>query len=375
MLKTDLMELKKTLKKDRVTISRMFACYVSGENKDKSIQTASFLNLPDDEFYKYLELIKKMMSCKAGDTLQTLSLKNEDTKKALDSLRSTELKQESIAESVSDQIIKNFEYINNYLILMFFSAYDVPAKGSDKLKQDESEYVYDSIYCLICPMELSDPGLAYHEDKHEIHVRIRDWVVSSPTVGFIYPDYHNREIDTSKVVYAVCNKKNTHKELVDKLFGQQNLVTKELHEQAIAVALNEALENTSFDEVASVMNKMAAKVKSKEERAEEQKAKRKDQESLTTEEIVQVIEECDLPEEKSEQFVSAYKSAVNHIDEKPTVKKISKSNKIKCEDIDISVPAEKMKSVRIDHIQGKRCVIIELSEEDSDVVVNGITCQ
>lgn len=376
MLKTDLMELKKTLKKDKVTISRMVGCYVSDQGKEKQIQTATFLNLPDEEFYKYLELIKKLMSCKAGDTMQSVSLKNEDTQKALDSLRKSELKQESIAESVCNQIIQNFEFLNNYLILMFYSAYDVPTKGADKLKQDESDYVYDSIYCMICPMDLSAPGLSYFEDKKEIHTRIRDWVVADPVIGFIYPDFHNREIDTAKVAYGICNKKNMHKEFVDGLFGQQAVVTEEVREQAISTALAETLEDEPFEDVKNVLNKMAARVKSKEKRAEEEKARVKETPTLSNEEIKAVIKECNLPEEKEEKFTQAYNSAIRYHDDDAPKKKVGgKIGKIECEDINISVPADKLDGVRIDRVNGKRCVIIELTEENSEVLVNGISCQ
>ena len=91
MQKTDLMELKKTLKKDKVTISRICTCYVCGQDKKMYTNYSSFLNLPDEEFYKYLEILKKLMSCKAGDTLQTLDLNDEECKKVLTSLRTSEL--------------------------------------------------------------------------------------------------------------------------------------------------------------------------------------------------------------------------------------------------------------------------------------------
>ena len=61
--------------------------------------------------------------------------------------------------------------------------------------------------------------------------------------------------------------------------------------------------------------------------------------------------------------------------DKLRVDKVAKKGKIKCEDIDISIPAEKMDSVKVEVRNGKKCVIIELSNETSEVSVNGIVCK
>jgi len=386
MLKTDLMELKKTIKKDSITVSRIASCYVYGLEKKKIRKDMSFLNLPEEEFYKYMEILKKLMSCKAGDTLQSISFKNDECKKVLDTFRSTELKQPEIIDTLCDQIIENYEYVGNYLILFFYSAYDIPARGTDKLKQNESDEVYNAIYCAICPVELSEPGLSYNEEMQEIHNRVRDWVVTDPEVGFLYPDYNDKQVIDTKVAYAVCKKKYPHDELSRALFGSNTLPTAAEQAESLTMALAETLVDEDAAKVTEVTRNIMAKVKNIEERIKASddiiKSDEEAEEGFviikepvaTLEDIKEVIVASGIPQEKAESFAKTYKELSPEVSETVRVDKAYKKGKIQCENIDISVPTEKMDDVRIEEIDGKRCIIIELSDNSSDISVNGIVC-
>ena len=55
MQRKDLMELKKRFKKDQCTFTRMTGCYVNSQKEKVVTLNEVFLNLPDEEYYKYLE--------------------------------------------------------------------------------------------------------------------------------------------------------------------------------------------------------------------------------------------------------------------------------------------------------------------------------
>ena len=60
MRKKDVMELKSGLTKDKCSFTKMCGCYV---NADKEIVVKikeTFLNLEDEEFFKYLEIAQKV---------------------------------------------------------------------------------------------------------------------------------------------------------------------------------------------------------------------------------------------------------------------------------------------------------------------------
>lgn len=410
MQKTDLMELKKTLKKDKVTISRICTCYVCGQDKKMYTNYSSFLNLPDEEFYKYLEILKKLMSCKAGDTLQTLDLNDEECKKVLTSLRTSELRQEGVGNAFLEKIKDSCNEDNNYAIFLFYSAYDIPARGTDKLKQDESDEVYNAIYGVICPVELSEPGLSYFESNQEFHNRNRDAIVGSPFVGFMYPDYNNKEVNMDKIAYGVCNPKKPHNEIPSLLFGSYSNPTADQQAKILSETLAETLDNEDVKKVAKVTKNIIAKAATVREKIKEDKEMvTYDNESdsvnnssdseyednaetiisdspakisvinepvASFEDIKETIIESGINEDKAEKVIESFKAKMPQKTDKIRVDKISKKGKIKCDDdIDISIPAEKLENVKVELRDGKKCVVIELSDVDSEVSVNGVICK
>ena len=77
MKKKDILELKRRLTKNNCTFSRICGCYV---DVDKNIVTTfgeTFLNLPDEEFYKYLNIAKGIFKGKLKDNMLNLELSEE----------------------------------------------------------------------------------------------------------------------------------------------------------------------------------------------------------------------------------------------------------------------------------------------------------
>ena len=69
MRKKDILELKKRLKKDHCTFTKMCGCYVNGEKNIILNFRETFLNLDEDEYFKYLEIAKKVMSGTIGNNI------------------------------------------------------------------------------------------------------------------------------------------------------------------------------------------------------------------------------------------------------------------------------------------------------------------
>ena len=72
MRKKDILELKRRLKKDDCTFTKMCGCYVNGEKNILLKFNETFLNLEEDEFFKYLEIAKKSVSGRIGNNLLEL---------------------------------------------------------------------------------------------------------------------------------------------------------------------------------------------------------------------------------------------------------------------------------------------------------------
>lgn len=246
MRKKDILELKKRFKKDHCTFTKMCGCYVNGEKNILLKFRETFLNLEEDDYFKYLEIAKKVLSGTIGNNILELNFElNEEhiNEKQLSfmKLKNSGLKDDALVDEFFNSIIKSYDYTGNFLILIFHDAYDVITKTKDNIKLDESEEVYEYILCAICPVELSKAGLRYFEQENEIKSRVRDWVVEAPSNGFVFPAFINRSSDVNSVMYYTKNSKDTHPELMEDVLGcpakQTNTEQKEVFNDIIRDAL------------------------------------------------------------------------------------------------------------------------------------------
>lgn len=267
MRKKDILELKKRFKKDQCTFSKMCGCYVNGEKNIILKFRETFLNLDEDEYFKYLEIAKKVLSGTIDNNILELKFPlNEDLinerQISLMQLKNSQLKDDNILDNFYNIIINNYDYTGNFLILLFHDAYDVITKTRDNLKIDESEEVYEYVLCAICPVSLSGPGLRYFEEENKIKARIRDWVVDPPTNGFVFPAFIDRSADVNSVMYYTKNAKDTHPELMENVLGcyskQTVTIQKETFQSIIkdTFSADEKKADKIFSEIQENLNNM-----------------------------------------------------------------------------------------------------------------------
>ena len=259
MRKKDILELKKRLKKDHCTFTKMCGCYVSGEKHVILKFRETFLNLEEDDYHKYMEIAKKVMSGTIGNNILQLEFPlNEDLinekQISLMQLKSSALKDDALLDSFYESIIENYDYTGNFLILLYHDAYDVITKTKDNAKLDESEEVYEYVLCAI--------GLRYYEDENRIKARDRDWVVEAPANGFIFPAFINRSSDVNSIMYYTKNAKDPHYELMEYALGcpskQTATIQKETFQEIIkgSFGADEKKADKVFMEVQESINNM-----------------------------------------------------------------------------------------------------------------------
>lgn len=246
MRKKDILELKKRLKKDYCTFTKMCGCYVNGEKHILLKFRETFLNLDEDDFFKYMEIAKKVLSGTIGNNILELNFPlNEEflneKQISLMKLKNSQLKDDSLLEDFYKSIIENYDYTGNFLILIFHDSYDVITKTKDNLKLDESEEVYEYILCAICPVELTKPGLRYFEEENKIKARIRDWVVNMPINGFIFPAFIDRSSDVNSIMYYTKNPKDSHSELMEGALGCPEKLTATFQKETFQYIIKDSI--------------------------------------------------------------------------------------------------------------------------------------
>ena len=129
MNKKDILELKKRFKKNNCTFTKMCGCYVNGEKNILLKFRETFLNLEEDDYFKYLEIAKKVLSGTMGNNLLELNFPLNDEyinerQLSLMELKKSQLKDDKLLDDFYKLIIENYHYTGNFLILIFHDAYE-----------------------------------------------------------------------------------------------------------------------------------------------------------------------------------------------------------------------------------------------------------
>ena len=332
MRKKDILELKRRLKKDHCTFTKMCGCYVNGEKHVILKFRETFLNLDEDEYFKYLEIAKKVLSGTIGNNILELNFPaNEDLinerQMSLMQLKNSQLRDDTLLDNFYDSIIDNYDYTGNFLILIFHDAYDVITKTKDNAKIDESEEVYEYLLCAICPVSLSEPGLRYFEEDNKIKARIRDWVVEAPTNGFVFPAFIDRSSDVNSIMYYTKNTKDTHPELMENALGcyskQTATIQKETFQSIIkdTFSTDEKKAEKIFMEVQENLNNMLDEYNAIYDDTDAEPI------SLTKDDIQSLLIESGVPEELTTKIEKSYVDTFG--DELPLVENLIDAKTLK----------------------------------------------
>ena len=408
--KGDVLELRRRFKKTECTFGRMCGCYVNSGKQVVLKFSESFSELEEDEFYKYLEIAKKTLSGTLGSNLLELEFDRSESaaehQKYLLALKESKLGNEELLDRLYEQIIAEYAYPGNYLILVYHDIYDVPSKATSGEEQDESEEIYEYILCAICPVELSKPALGYREDENRIGARVRDWVVGLPDLGFVYPAFANRGSDVNAVMYYVKTGKSSHPELVEQVLGCVPQRTAAEDKQAFrsvvldAFGEDEEQADAAFFQIQKTISGMVA------EREEDESLPPV---SLTAETLSGLATEAEVPEKVRELMEKSYTHvfgdtppvADNVLDSKLVEEGTARAHtaaleqkiavlqqelaaqaaqRVDAEDdapwredaeIELHVPQERASRIRADVVDGQKCLLIPL-EEGEHARINGV---
>lgn len=406
MNKKEVAEIKRRLKKESCTIQHMCGCYVDAEKNKLVTFSQKFLNLEEDEFYKYLEIAGKALSGTLGNNLLELEFPIDEEavggrQQILMALRASKLEDDALLDTYYDLIIDSYDYVGNYLITLYYDVYDVPLKGTDELAMDESDEVYEYLLCCICPVALSKPGLGYLEGEHRIGARIRDWVVGPTDTAFLFPAFNGRATDIHSTLVYTKNAKEPHAEFWANGLGCGTKRTatqkRDAFENMVVQTLGPDDEETK-DTVLDVQQNLNDFIL-----VEKEKVDKDEPILLDGEMITEILTDAGISEPKAEKITASYESffedTLPDAQELLDVKAI-KNNEVRVEkkqlqekvvdltkkledagvitsdgtdiDVVVKVTPEKVEEIHTAFVDGKRCLVIPM-EEDEEAKINGET--
>ncbi len=370
MIKQEINEIKRLYTPSHCSITRICGCYVDGEKNKKTEFKEAFLSLPEEEIFKYFELLRKALSGTPGKNLLNLEfpLSSEEeggTQEFLLRLRDSKLKDDTLLEEFYDKVIGSYEYVGNYLILLIHDAYDVPGKTTDGLTMDDaSDTVFEYILCCICPVNLSKPGLSYDAAANEFHNRVRDWIVEMPESGFLFPSFNDRCADIHSTLYYSKNPEEPHSEFVDSVLGALLPLTAGSQKETFQALIEETLgDEAEYEVVKNIHENLTEMIEEHKEIPEPL--------MLNKHQVKNLFEKSGVEEERLQDFEKLYDAAAGE-NTALLVDNVANTRtfEVKTPDVVVKVNPDRADLVNTMMLEGKRCLVIELSDH---VEVNGVT--
>ncbi len=367
-------ELRRRLKPEKTSITRIRGCYVNDKKEIVSEFDQSLGVLSEEEGEKILALLRRTMSGTQGKNLVDISFATDqvasgEEHKLLMALRDGGTENEELVHELYDKIIGSLELEGSYLILLAADAYDVPFKGKDDRTFSEgSETVFRYILCSVCPVKLTKTALTYHVNAGEFHSRATDWVVGSPELGFLFPAFDNRATNLYGALYYCRNISVSQDAFIDAVFktpapmpaGEQKVN----FESILGLSLGE---EASMETVQAVRGQFVSMI-------QEHKESKEPEPLLVTKSTVKgVLASCGVSEEKVEAFGQEYDQAFGEdMDLSPRNVVDPKQLEVKTPDVTIKVNPERWDLMETRVLGGAKYILIRAEE---GVELNGVPIQ
>lgn len=258
---------------------------------------------------------------------------------------------------------KGKSYHENYYIVLIHAVYDIPGKASDGTEMhDASEEIYEHILCSICPVNLSKAGLIYDVAENNIKDRIRDWVVSRPETGFLFPVFNDRSTDIHGTLYFNKNIKNIHPDFIENVLGAPipRIPGNEINVFSDFI-MDNFEGNTTFNFAESLVESL--------QEVREQKKDSPEMVTVSCDEMEQIFGYCGAPDEKLSDFKENWEMYFSN--EPVALDNIhnSKTAKIVTPDATICIQPDKIALIELKEINGVPSLVIPVNGE---LKINGM---
>ena len=180
----DLLELTRRMTPKRNCFTRIAGGYMDAEGYIDDSFNVHFQKLDAQETGKMLEIMKAIPFSETNRNLKAYDFPTDGQagkfRQLLTALIQCELKNDALLDTLYEQIGVKYKAYGDYAILVCQGNYDVPRKGSDLERQDESEEVYRFLILAVCP-------------------QIGTYEPGEPECGFLYPSFSDRSEDRERI--------------------------------------------------------------------------------------------------------------------------------------------------------------------------------
>lgn len=374
MNEKELREIRRQFRPDKSTVNRLCGCYVNDQKQIIALFQETLQMLEQEEAANYLALLKKALAGTLGKNLINIEFSaqqvmHSDEHRLLSQLRSSGIEDDTSVELFFKRIIESLQIEGNYLILLAYGVYAVPYRAKDDtIQKDAGDEEYQYLVCSVCPVKQVPPELSYSAKENRFHRTSADWVVSAPTLGFLFPAFDSRATNLYSALYYSKGIKDNHQEVIDAIFHTEPpmpvAAQKELFETVLANTLHEECSYEVLQEMHEQIGELMELHK---------ESKNPEPLTLSGKALGAVLKKCGVSEEHIDAFQSQFDQQFGFGAALPPANVIQcKKFEIKTPDVLIQVNPERSDLVETRNIDGSKYILIRA---DEGFEVNGIQAQ
>ncbi|SDN33465.1 DUF4317 domain-containing protein [Acetanaerobacterium elongatum] len=371
MNEKEVAEIRRRFRQDKSNITHIRGCFVNEKREIVSEFNQSLALMSQEESEMFLSVIKRTLSGTIGKNLVDISFTTQqvvdsEEHKLLMELKNSSLKDENAVQTFFQHVIQALAIEGNYLILLAHDTYDIPYRSQDGEKQDDaSSEVFSYILCSICSIKPPQPALSYYVTENEFHNRKAEWIVSAPTLGFMFPAFDDRSANIYNALYYSHDIEDNHAEFVDAVFKTDIPMPAAAQKEVFQSLLGDLLaDNCSYEAVLSVHEQIRQMI-------EEHKANKEEEPlALSKSTVKSVLKSCGVSDSSMIAFDEKYDAefgADTQISPHNIVD--AKKFEVRTPDVTIHVNPERGDLVETRVINGTKYILIRA---DEGVEVNGI---
>lgn len=253
MNKKEVSEIKRAINSENAVIHTIYSGYINSERKKVFFKNFPIVKMEEEELNSYIKIFQKILSSKIEKNFLNLDFEQEKSEENINKLFELSKKEHNKdeLERFVDKIIESYDNEAAYSIMIGFGRYGIPVKAKDGEVMDFSNGSYDFMIFAICPMDFAKPNLEYEHKENIFNQSKTNLIVSSPKIGFIYPNFSGRESNAYQVGYFVKKTSEQHDEIKE-LLGLKSPLTAEEQKDKFAEIVGDAF-NGSAD-IKSIVN-------------------------------------------------------------------------------------------------------------------------
>ena len=372
MNKKEINEIKKNLDKDSgfFTINHVVTACVDAEKKIKCMTNQMNNLIAEDESELIVAYLKKILSGSIGKNLLEYHFPNDaylegGAQLFMNEVLRSKLTDEELVQKYIDRIIEKMEYLSTYTIFTAHCTYAVKNKNKN-LDDDiggDSDTNYNFIITAICPVNLRIDGLIYDEQANSIAKKeTADRIVDPPTDGFLFPLFSDRQSDINGVLYYTKNAKKPNSSIVEELLGCEYSMSGVSEKATFHAIMN----NVCGDELdLKVINTVNSKIQDIIDR----NAHETEIPTVNSKDISNILWESGISQQKLEHLPKVYETALGE-KELTCANLVDKKTVLTVPGVTVNISKDGMERVRTQTVGGRKCLVIELDEDNMSV--NGL---